>query len=79
MQVEAVERTAVDFLVERVDAGNVLSAMALGAHLSAGKIGRELRDRSRAWLHKNFVEVARGGAVVPGAAGGGGCVGDRVR
>ena len=31
LQVVAVERAAVDFLVERLDAGNVLSAMALGA------------------------------------------------
>ena len=54
LQVEAVERAAVEFLVERLDAGNVLSAMALGAHLSAGEIGRELEESSRAWLHKNF-------------------------
>jgi hypothetical protein len=47
LQVEAVERAAVDFLVERLDAGNVLSAMALGEHLFAGAIGRELQDESR--------------------------------
>jgi hypothetical protein len=58
LQVVAVERAAVDFLVERLDAGNVLSAMALGAHLSAGEIGRDLQDKSRAWLHKNFGLVA---------------------
>jgi hypothetical protein len=56
--VEAVERAAVDFLVERLDAGNVLSAMALGTHLAAGALGRELRDKSRAWLNKNFRLVA---------------------
>ena len=58
LQVDAVERAAVEFLVERLDAGNVLSAMALGAHLSAGEIGRELEESSRAWLHKNFGLVA---------------------
>jgi hypothetical protein len=58
LQVEAVERAAVDFLVERLDAGNVLSAMALGTHLAAGALGRELRDTSRAWLDKNFGLVA---------------------
>ena len=58
LQVEAVERAAVDFLVERLDAGNVLSAMALGTHLAVGAIGRELRDKSRAWLNKNFGLVA---------------------
>ena len=51
---ELVERAAVDFLVERLDAGNVLDAMALGEHLSVGARGRELRDKSRAWLNKNF-------------------------
>ena len=54
LQVEAVERAAVTFLVERLDAGNVLSAMALGAHLLACKIGRELQEKSRDWLNKNF-------------------------
>ena len=58
LQVEAVERAAVDFLVERLDAGNVLSAMALGAHLAVGAFGRELRDKSRAWLNTNFGLVA---------------------
>jgi hypothetical protein len=58
LQVVAVERAAVDFLVERLDAGNVLSAMALGTHLSAGEIGRDLQDKSRAWLNKNFGLVA---------------------
>jgi hypothetical protein len=32
--------------------------MALGAHLEAGALGRELRDKSRAWLNKNFGLVA---------------------
>jgi hypothetical protein len=54
LQVEAVERAAVEFLVERLDAGNVLSAMALGEHYSAGMVCRALRDASRAWLNKNF-------------------------
>ena len=58
LQVEAVERAAVDFLVGRLDAANVLAAIALGVHLHAGAIGRELRDKSRAWLHKNFELVA---------------------
>jgi hypothetical protein len=58
LKVVAVERAAVDFLVERLDAGNILSAIALGAHLSAGEIGRDLRDKSRAWLNKNFGLVA---------------------
>ena len=49
LQVEAVERAAVDFLVERLDAGNVLSAMALGAHYSAGVICRGLQEQSWAW------------------------------
>jgi hypothetical protein len=52
--VELVERAAVDFLVERLDAGNVLDAMALGEHLSASARGRDLRDKSRAWSNKNF-------------------------
>ena len=30
LQVDAVELAAVEFLLERLDAGNVLSAMALG-------------------------------------------------
>jgi hypothetical protein len=42
LQVAAVERAAVDFLAERLDAGNVLSTMALGNRLSAGEIGRDL-------------------------------------
>jgi hypothetical protein len=54
VQMKAVERAAVDYLVERLDAGNVLDAMALGEHLSAGEIGRHLRGRSRVWLNKNF-------------------------
>jgi hypothetical protein len=58
--VEAVERAAVDCLVERLDRGKVLSAMALGTHLAVGVIGRELRDKSRAWLHENFGLVASG-------------------
>ena len=58
LQVEAVERAAVDFLVERLDAGNVLSAMALGAHYSAGAICRELRDSSILWVDVHFDEVA---------------------
>jgi hypothetical protein len=48
----------VDFLVAGLDAGNVLDAMALGAHLAAGKIGRDLQEKSRAWLNKNFGPVA---------------------
>ena len=43
----------------RLDAGNVLDAMALGQHLQAGAIGRELRDKSRAWLDTNFPLVAK--------------------
>jgi hypothetical protein len=58
LQVEAVEQAAVDFLAERLDAGNVLSAMALGAHYSAGAICRGLRDKSRGWLQRNFALVA---------------------
>ena len=58
LQVEAVERAAVDFLVERLDAGNVLSAMALGEHYSAGAICRELRDSSILWVGAHFDEVA---------------------
>ena len=54
LQVVAVERAAVDFLVERMDAGNVLSAMALGVHLSAGEIGRELQEKTKVWLYENF-------------------------
>ena len=54
VQVVAVERAAVEFLVDRLDAGNVLSAMALGEHLSAGEIGRDLQEKSKAWLNKNF-------------------------
>ena len=68
LQVSAVEQAAVDFLAERLDAGNVLDAMALGSHLSAGEIGRDLRDRSRGWLNKNF--GYGGGADFLGAAGG---------
>jgi hypothetical protein len=58
LQMDAVERAAVDFLVERLDAGNVLSSLALGEHLQAGTLGRELRDKSRAWLDRNFGLVA---------------------
>jgi hypothetical protein len=58
LQVEAVERAAADFLVVQLDAGNVLSAMALETHLAVGAIGWELRDKSRAWLDKNFGLVA---------------------
>jgi len=58
LQMEVVERVAVDFLVGRLDAGNVLDAMALGAHLEAGAIGRELQDKSRSWLSTNFHLVA---------------------
>ena len=58
LQMEAVERAAVDFLVGGLDAGNVLDALALGAHLEAGAIGRRLRDSSRAWLNANFHLVA---------------------
>ena len=54
------ERATVDFLVKRLVAGNVLSAMALGEHLSAGAIGRELRDKGRDWLNENFGLVAAG-------------------
>jgi hypothetical protein len=36
----------------------MLDAMALGERLSAGAMGRELRDQSRAWLNKNFDLVA---------------------
>jgi hypothetical protein len=54
LQMEAVERVAVEYLVARLDAGNVLDAMALGAHLEAGALGRELRDKGRAWLYANF-------------------------
>ena len=53
LQVAAVEQAAVDFLAERLDAGNVLDAMALASHLSAGEIGRDLYDRSR-WVNKNL-------------------------
>ena len=38
LQVQAVEQAAVDFLVERLDAGNVLSALALGVQLGLGRI-----------------------------------------
>ena len=41
-------------MVERLDAGNVLSAMALGAHLSAEEVGLDLQDKSRAWVNRNF-------------------------
>ena len=54
MQMEVVKRAAVEYLVERLDAGNVLDAMALGAHLEAGLLGRELRDKSHAWLNVNL-------------------------
>ena len=43
----------------RLDAGNVLDAMALGQHLQAGAIGRKLRDKSRAWLDTNFPLVSK--------------------
>ena len=36
----------------------MLDAMALGSHLSAGRIGGDLRDRSPGWLNKNFGLVA---------------------
>jgi hypothetical protein len=32
--------------------------MALGEHLSAGEIGRELQEKSKAWLHANFSLMA---------------------
>lgn len=59
-QVEPVERAAAEFLQSRLDAGNVLSATALGEHLSAGgAAGRELRDAGRDWI---FVHL---GALAP--------------
>jgi hypothetical protein len=58
LQVEAVERAAVDFLVQRLDAGNVLSAMALGEHLKEGNIGRELWEWGQIWMEVNFPLVA---------------------
>jgi hypothetical protein len=35
-----------------------MDAMALGAHFSAGEIGRHLQARSKEWLNKNFGRVA---------------------
>lgn len=36
-QVTAVEEAAVEYLADRLDPGNVLIALALGAHLSDGQ------------------------------------------
>ena len=58
LQVEVVEQAAVDFLVAGLDPGNVLDAMALGAHLSAGSIGRDLEAKSRAYVCGNFPAVS---------------------
>ena len=58
LQVEVVEQAAVDFLVAGLDPGNVLDAMALGAHLSAGSLGRDLEAKSRAYVCGNFPAVS---------------------
>ena len=47
LQVGAVEQATADFLAKRLEAGNVLNVMAYLSNLSAGKIGCDLRDRSR--------------------------------
>ena len=33
-------------------------AGVLGTHYEAGALGRELRDKSRSWMNKNFESVA---------------------
>ena len=77
LQMEAVERAALDFLVEGLDAGNVLSALAAwrtpaGGGCWAGAAAQKPRVAAQ--------EVCGGcvGAFLPAAAGGGGCAGDRV-
>jgi hypothetical protein len=52
LQVEAVERAAVDFIVVQLDAGNILSAMALGTHLAVGRLGGSCGTRAGRGLTK---------------------------
>ena len=57
LQVTAVEALAVEFLAERLDPGNCFSAMGLGLHLSESAAGRELHDRSVAFMCESFGPV----------------------
>ena len=57
LQVTAVEAAAVDFLSDRLDPGNCFSAMGLGLHLSESAAGRELHDRSMAFMCESFGPV----------------------
>ena len=57
LQVTAVEAAAVEFLADRLDPGNCFSAMGLGLHLSESAAGRELHDRSVAFMCESFGPV----------------------
>ena len=57
LQVTAVEAAAVEFLADRLDPGNCFSAMGLGLHLSESAAGRELHDRSVAYMCESFGPV----------------------
>ena len=57
LQVTAVEAAAVEFLADRLDPGNCFSAMGLGLHLSDSAAGRELHDRSMAFMCDSFGPV----------------------
>ena len=46
-----------EFLAERLDPGNCFTAMALGLHLSESAAGRELHDRSVAFMCQSFGPV----------------------
>ena len=46
-----------EFLAERLDPGNCFTAMALGLHLSESAAGRELHDRSVAFMCGSFGPV----------------------
>ena len=57
LQVTAVEAAAVEFLADRLDPRNCFTAMALGLHMSESAAGRELHDRSVAFMCESFGPV----------------------
>jgi hypothetical protein len=59
LQVAAVERVAMEFLVSRLDPWNVLTAVELGRHLAhRSALGNELRAKSLAYIDAHFSAVA---------------------
>ena len=52
-----VEAAAVEFLADRLDPRNCFTAMVLALHLSESAAGRELHDRSVAFMCESFGPV----------------------